>query len=390
VQRVLVLEKDQAAADLLALALKQNGDLNLSLVPTMREACLIVAQQPQDLAFIPLVDAEQLLRSLRALQPNLKLVLTTADPNPALPDHYHNVFQGLLHLNNLAAELPALLKKSTESLSPVQNNEVSEPVTLPELPSSSHLNDACRQIGLTRTSSPIQMAVLSFDGRLIGYCGRGLETQACAVAELMGRTWEKEQFTAQLQYLQLPDYYDPRLIYSRAVAGVVLSLVAEPEVPISDMRQVADQLAGRLSESGGKPVESSKNHFTAFRGRNGSAAGSRSAPTHAASTYAIAWRPVKPLPVVLGNVVREWVTTLAAENGCRLRHLSVMPTIIHLVIGCPPGKSAAWAVLLMKTGINNEIQRQFGIQSSIWQKGFYAAESDQPLSEAELNMLLAP
>jgi hypothetical protein len=42
----------------------------------------------------------------------------------------------------------------------------------------------------------------------------------------------------------------------------------------------------------------------------------------------------------------------------------------------------------MKSGINDEIKRQFGTQSLIWHKGFYAAESALPLSEAELNMLL--
>jgi hypothetical protein len=76
------------------------------------------------------------------------------------------------------------------------------------------------------------------------------------------------------------------------------------------------------------------------------------------------------------------------ENNCRLTHLSVSPTIVHLVICCPAGRTAAWAVFLMKSGINKEIEERFGTRPSIWQKGFYATESTQPLSDAELKMML--
>jgi purine nucleoside permease len=60
------------------------------------------------------------------------------------------------------------------------------------------------------------------------------------------------------------------------------------------------------------------------------------------------------------------------------------------VIACPAGKTAAWATYQLKSDINSEIQRRFGVKSSIWRKGFYAAESSRPLNEAELKMLLTP
>jgi hypothetical protein len=346
----------------------------------MREAFLIVAQLSQDLAIIPLTDAEQLLHSLRSLQPDLKMILTTADSNQELPNEYQNTFQGLLHTADLETELPALLGSNRSKKELARFGQELAAVSTPGL---IRLQAACQEFGLTKNASPVQMAVLSHGGRVIGFCGQGNETQALEVAVLVSRSWQKKQFSAQLQYLQLPDYYDARLIYSRGVAGVVLSLVAEPEVPIGDMRKLADRLARRLSDSKEEAGEPVKSHFIAIGRNNGSISEGRPS-----ITYAIAWRPIKPLPVALESVVRNCISALAGENGCYLRHLSVTPAIVHLVIDCPAGRTAAWVAFIMKSGINNEIKRQFGTQSLIWHKGFYAAESAQPLSEAELNMLL--
>jgi hypothetical protein len=385
VQRVLVLEKDRKTAERLEAALKQRGDVSVSIVPTMREACLIVAQVPQELAFVPLADAEQLLHSLRALQPDLKMVLTTADLRATMPEDYRDVFQGLVHSADLEEELPVLfrdglLKKDSARpgrIAPGRRMEGAVP------PSLSRLNKACEETGISQNNSPVQLAVLSYAGQVIGSYGDGAESYALAVADLIGRNWQKGQFTAQLQYLQLPDYYDARLVYSRSVAGAVLSLVAEPETPVGELRKQADRLARRLSDGREETGENVQSHFTAVGRSYGAGTDGGSS-----SYYAIAWRPVKPLPSAVQNIVRDCVAALAEENKCRLRHLSVTSMIVHIVIECPAGRTAAWVVFLMKSGVNNEIQRQFGIQSSIWQKGFFATESDQPLSETELKMLL--
>jgi hypothetical protein len=354
----------------------------VSLVPTMREACLIVAQQSQDLAFIPLEDADQLLHSLRALQSDLKMILTTADSQAFLSRQNRQGFQGLLHTNALETELPALLSKVQLSARPLQPAQEMEAVWTPGL---ARLQQACRDAGLILGSSAVQMAVVSFGEQLIGFCGRGRESQALAVVALISRSWQKGQYTAQLQYLQLPDYYDARLIYSRVVAGAVLSLVAEPETSVTNLRKIADHLARHLSGTKEELADIAQSRFTATGRSNGSSPEERPS-----ATFAIAWRPVKPLPAILQKVVQDTIPILAKENGCRLHHLSVTATIVHLVIVCPTGKTAAWAIFFLKSGINQEIQRQFGTQTSIWHKGSYATESDQPLNEAELNMLLTP
>ncbi|MFZ0546060.1 MAG: transposase [Candidatus Promineifilaceae bacterium] len=382
-RRVLVLEKDQDTAERLTSALKQNGDLTVSTVPTMRQACILVAQQPQDLAFIPMEEADQLIHSLRAIQSDLKMILTTADPQAQFAPQDKESFQGMVHTGALETELPPLLNESDDSSEQMPATLITEPVWRPGL---ARFQDACQEAGLFADNSPAQMAVLASAEQLIGFSGRGNETQAQAVVELVKQSWQKGQFTAQLQYLQLPDYYDARLIYSRAISGTVLSLVAEPDTSVTDLRRLADQLAQRLSGPREVSNESTTSRFNALTKSNGIAHEEKTP----SATFAIAWRPVKPLPILLQNVVQDCVSTLADENGCQVHHLSVMPTMVHLVIECPLGKTAAWAVFFLKSGINNEIQQQFGVQSSIWRKGFYATESEQPLNEAELNLLLAP
>lgn len=379
-QRVLVLEKDQKTAERLRTALEQKGDMTVSLVPTMRAACLIVAQLPQDLAFVPFSDADELRHSLRALQPGLKMVLTTANSRQMMPEDYRMTFQGLLHTPVLETELWRLLE---DTPSKEAGRERQAEKTLSPPPSLSRLKQACEEVGLHALTSPVQLAVLSHGGRVIGYCGDGSEAYALAVANLLKKNWQRGQFTAQVQYLQLPDYYDARLVYSRGVSGVVLSLVAEPEVPIGDIRKLADRLARRLVDGKEGGNDMSRGYFTVVGRANGAVSDGGST-----ASYAIAWRPVKALPAVLERIIRECITSLAMENNCRLTHLSVSPTIVHLVIQCPAGRTAAWVVFLMKSGINKKIEERFGSRPSIWQKGFYAAESTQPLSDAELKMML--
>ncbi len=375
-QRVLVLEHDQETADRLITALRQIDNLSVSLVPTMREACLIVAQTPQDLALVPLEESEQLRLALRAVQPDLNIVLTTADSHLILSNNYRQDYQGLLHTTLLEQELPTIL--GLDDVEPSIITESKKESRL--LPSLARLKEACLEVGINK-STIVQMAILSSAGHLIGYCGGGNEAQAYMVVELLSESWKKEQISAQIQYFQLPDYFDARLIYSRRAASAVLSLVAEPEIPIADVRQTADKLVRLLSSSGSDTAESGRKRT--MDNKNG-----LYDKPMMFQTFAIAWRPVKPLPVILQRVVGGRLADLMDEAGFQQRHLSITAEIIHLVITCPAGKTAAWAAFYLKSGTNEEIQRQFGVKSSIWRKGFYATESEQPLNEAELKMLL--
>jgi hypothetical protein len=382
-QRVLVLEKNQQTADRLITALRQISDISVSLVPTMREACLIVAQAPQDMGLIPFEESEQLSRALRSLQPELALILTTADPHLMLSNKFSQDFQGLLHTSLLEKELPEILSQvnMAAAVISIEPDRDAPPIAPPSL---SRLMEACQELGLNERSL-IEMVVLAANGHLIGYFGSGSDSQAYAVVELTSESWQNGLVTAQIQFLQLPDHYDARLIYSRRVSGAILSLVAEPEMAVGEVRQTAEKLARLLSDPDHRTAERAAHQLLVNKAGKGTGADPNSS-----TTFAIAWRPVKPLPGLLQGFVRDCITLQVKEYGCQLSHLSITAIIIHLVIACPAGKTAAWATYQLKSDINSEIQRRFGVKSSIWRKGFYAAESSRPLNEAELKMLLTP
>jgi REP element-mobilizing transposase RayT len=86
--------------------------------------------------------------------------------------------------------------------------------------------------------------------------------------------------------------------------------------------------------------------------------------------------------------LRRALERLAAANACVLTHTLVRPELVHLVVTCPPGRDSAWAAYLFKNGSEQVIQQQFGVAATLWDKGFYAVESADPLATAELNIFL--
>ena len=105
-------------------------------------------------------------------------------------------------------------------------------------------------------------------------------------------------------------------------------------------------------------------------------------------SFAIVWRPLKKLPPALEIPLRRALERLAATNGCGLQQVTVQSELIHLVVTCPPGRDSAWAAYLFKNGSEEIIQQEYSVNASLWETGYYATESEQPLSEAELNLFL--
>ncbi|MCZ7670100.1 MAG: transposase [Chloroflexi bacterium] len=86
--------------------------------------------------------------------------------------------------------------------------------------------------------------------------------------------------------------------------------------------------------------------------------------------------------------MRRALERLAATNGCGLQQVSVQPEPIHLVVTCPPGRDSAWAAYLFKNGSEEIIQQEFNVTANLWETGYYATESEEPLTETELNLFL--
>ena len=91
--------------------------------------------------------------------------------------------------------------------------------------------------------------VLSKGAEVLACEGKLPLAQAQAVAGQTSKSWDKNSQAVQIQFLELNQKNDPVLLYTRPIGSLLLTLVARPNAPISDIRRQADQIAARLTSS---------------------------------------------------------------------------------------------------------------------------------------------
>ena len=191
-----------------------------------------------------------------------------------------------------------------------------------------------------------------------------------------------EDLSGQMRFFQEPGTEKFVVVYSRpAVSGYLLALVAAPETGTAMLRGTANALAHRLGQAlRRRPAD--QPDATVLVDMPLPAGQSANNP------YALAWQPRKPLPAALHEPLRLAVERLAGANACHIRHLSLRPEYVQLVVACPAGRNSAWVAHTFKRGMELEIQRQFNIPARLWSDGYFARESLEPLSAAELKLFL--
>jgi hypothetical protein len=182
----------------------------------------------------------------------------------------------------------------------------------------------------------------------------------------------------QIQFAPLPSRPDDGLLYTRVVTEeYLLTLLAMPETPLRELRLRSERLAAALLEALLGRVNVDGEQMTVDTGLLGKR-----------RSFAMVWRPLRPLSPALLIPIRRVFERLAATNACVLMHNDVQPDLVHLVLLCPPDKDSLWASYLFKNGSENIIQQEYGVRTSLWETGYYAAETPEPLSVAELNLFL--
>lgn len=374
-QNILILESDRAFALRLAKALKEITPTKVVLTPTVREACLYLVQQRQDLAFIPAGPDDQTVRALRAVQPDLRLVLITPDPDFAPSAHYSGQVQGVLIQSLLDVDLPDVLKQV--SAQPFYSEETESQAQTGQkngAPDTAVLIAALQQAPLGQL---LQTVIFADGNRVLAHWGGLNDSEVANVALHVGQEWLQEHYQTRIQFLNLPPRTGDLLLYATCLNGrYLLTLVALPEMPLTQLRRQAQQLRGYLLE--------------AFSGvaTFGLATAVGDEPEANHNSYVIVWRSLTPLAQVLHIPLRRALERLALANGCQLRHADVQSDLVHLVVTCPPGRDSDWAAYLFKNGAEEIIQQEYDVSASLWETGYYAAESAAPLTEAELNLFL--
>jgi hypothetical protein len=374
IETILIVEADQSFAKKLTQALKKAGTYTVVTAPNVKEAALLLSRQRRDLAFVPLVEGDEIIHSLRYIQPDLRLVLVMPTANLAVPDAYAGKVQAVLLKSHIDTDLPTILKSAIRQPMVIEKNGVPQTGELPDLETAVILS-ALQRANLGKL---IQTAIFAHKTSLLAHWGELNITQAATVALVAGEKWRAETASTVIQYIHLAARAGDLLLYSHAVnEEYLLTLVALPETPLRELRQQAKTMAASLDQVlQGKTLLDVHAETVA------------AAPNGGHTSYALIWRPIRPIPKSLHIPLRRAIERLATANACTLSFTSVHEKLIHLVVTCPPGRDSTWVAYLFKNGSEDTIQREYGVAATLWDTGFYAVESSEPLSEAELNLFL--
>lgn len=371
-RHIMILEPDRAFAVRMVRALNKIGDFEISVVPSVRDGCLQLMQEAQSVAFIPVTESSKIMRSFRAVQPNLRLILMTPTAEYDVPKTYSGSVQAVMIKPLMDVELPLVLEEALEQpflgdLTPAfQNKEV-------EVLDISVIDEILAQVRFSRL---VQSAIFTRDAKLLSFTGDIQEKEAATISMHTGREWSGTM-PSRIQFLHLPARKGDLLLYThRVLSNYFLTLVAAPETPVGELRSQAAQLVVRLKNivlGQTTPLSTGQLGGVNIDGR---------------LTYAIVWRPTQPLPASLIIPLRRALERIAWGNACILTHTQVESELVHIVVNCPPGRDSMWATYLLKMGSEKKIQEEFGVMANLWDKGFYAIEGSDPLTEQELNLFL--
>lgn len=374
-KRFLIVEPDRVASDRLVEALTELYGGEVTVARKTKLACQRLSQAPRDLAIIPMLKSDKLVRILRLVQPDLKLVVMVRRKDESIPESYAHLVQGVLPRSYQKPDLARVIDDALGQPSPVEEDTV-EPDD-----GTGPLLDTASVIGIlqqARMGRLIQAAVFSAGTRLLAHWGALEGAQAATVAMVAASEWGDSTHTVRVQFINLPARAGDMLLHTRRVDNVhFLTLVSRPETPLSELRMESDSLLGSLLEM-----------FAHKKMAETSMLDEDEDEKAETESYAIAWRPVEPLSPALHIPLRRSLARLAATNDCTLIQIEVRPELIHLVVACPPDRDSTWAAYLFKNGSEATIQQEFGLKDSLWEAGYHAIESKDPLSEAELNLFL--
>lgn len=372
-QQILILEPDRSFAVRLVRALKKIGDFQISVVPSVRDGCLLLMQVNQNVAFIPVSESSKIVRSFRAVQPDLRLILMTPTSEYDVPTTYSGSVQAVMIKSLLDVELPIVLQEALDH--PLIDEPKKGQTSKLELEvlDTSVIDEALERMQFNRL---IQSASFSRGTKLLSFTGELSEKEAATVTVHVGRDWHSTTPT-RIQFLHLPARKGDLLLYSHQVLDkYFLTLVAAPEAPISELRAQAAQLVVMLKKivlGQTAPLSSGMGDGKNIDGR---------------SSFAIVWRPTQSIPTSLVIPLRRALERIAYGNACLLTHTEIRAELVHIVVNCPPGRDSLWAAYLLKNGSEKQIQGEFGVVANLWDKGFYAIEATDPLSENELDLFL--
>ncbi len=374
--KILVIEADQKIASRLHVTLQAVSRIQTKIVPSMREARLELTGQHYHLAIIPADEAAQKSRGLKAVQPDLSIIVYhfEATDSPIYEDPEH--FQAVMTLNELEISLPEIVAQVRWNQSDLSLSQYGVSHSK-ELLSQERLSELCR---IVKLEGRVQQVMLSIGNEFVAHGWVQSNERAHEVLTTVNESWIGGKGSTQVQYMYSSLSDEPVVLYSQLVAGYLLTLIARQDTPIPDLRAQATLLAeGMLSNirQVNDVIQVVPTNLVRRSGRFSQ---------YPASYTLILWT-IEAIPTPIQDLISHSIERVAYENDCTLKYLDIQRDHVQIVVSCFVPQPSSWIVNLIKTGIEQDIQAQYGLAPSLWVTGYYVTESNEPLTGAELEFV---
>lgn len=372
---VLILEPDPAIAARLEKALKLHGRYQPHKAESLRAACHMLADRRYGLAIIPAVEANHRAHSMRALQPDLPIVLTLSKKDDSQSVDLRQ-YQGHLSLDNLEEEMPAILIQARwEKDQRIHNS--SNSWLGDETFSRKGLKDLCRLIQL---DGSVQQVILSKGLDFVAGGWVEDDKRAVDVVKRVNETWDGGVRSSQLQYYRIGDEDTVSVLYTRLVGGYLLTMVARNDVSLPVIRSQSDRLTAEITR---KSIDERSTDQMEHRVPSSVTIDGDKARI----SYALVIWPIEPLPRSLQRLVTKTIEQIARETNSDLKNLMVQEDRLQILVELPADRPSSWFAKKVKDGVKRKVQNKFGVSLELWASGFYASQADSPLSDTELSLL---
>jgi DNA-binding NarL/FixJ family response regulator/REP element-mobilizing transposase RayT len=372
--KILILDREERSRKELEQSLAVQH--TVTSTPMMRGACLILAQEAQDLAFVSLEEGSEAVTALRRFQPALPIVLTSSAEPASITESLRMQVQGTLVRTGDAAAANAVVQQvlddQVDACSPAQ------PAFAPaQLPRPAAIT---ARLAMEVDSSGVSGLLLSRDSEPVAWAGKITDVQAADITRDVHREWQNVgERGALLRFHLLRESAVDVLLYTRSIGnGHLLTVIAPAESRLGALRAQIDRLAAHL-EIAYAPA-------TAQRFGVGASARLLTGEPIMPDTrsFALAWRPDTELPAVLLQPLRKALDRCARANECQLKYAEVGADFVSVVVQCPVERDGSWLAQRLKHDTESDIRQRLGVDVTLWEDGHLARETSQPFSRSTL------
>lgn len=213
------------------------GDEPAALVQLKTEKCALAILDTE----LGMEAVVEIGRALRALHPDLKLILVSGEELPVELDAIRP-----WALLRRPFYLPELMNILEEMLPAAPNTD---------LPWLADVNKAAQRLTRLTLESSAQAALITREKSLWAYAGQFSQETANEIVRIVTRNWDEQKGGDLLRFARLETTRAEHMLYATALASkTILAMVFDAETPFSTIRMQANSLARSLSMEKTGPI----------------------------------------------------------------------------------------------------------------------------------------